>query len=562
MSTYTYTTVDVPGAANTVVFGVNNLDQIVGGSSPGHGFLYSGGTFTTIDPPGSTSVDYPANGLVSISPAAVGINDAGQIVGRYDIPGSTHAFLYSGGTYTTIDVPNGVGGDAQGINNSGQIVGIYGDASGIAHGFLLSGGSYTTLDDPQATTITDATAINGSGQIVGFYTDSSGHDHGFLLSGGGYTTIDDPSGTNTIATGINDAGQIVGQYSDSNNVSHGFLYSGGTFTTIDDPLGSAGTLAFGINNAGQISGTYIDSSRVAHGFLATPDTDTMAEPPALMVPSSRLTVPAGGSTQMGITASPVDSDDKLSVTISGVPAFESITAPSGDTVTSQLVRGHAGSSTLTFTISAPVGQSISGLTLHSSFPGKGQPVNTFTVTASNSTSGEAGTSATKTITVTDPPTLSGIAPIHASGASDLVLRDVNSGAFEVNDIANNALASAYSMGAVGLEWQVAGFGNFSGQANETDMMMHNTNTGALEANNALAGASSAGAVGLNWELGRVAPESLSASAGSIDASNQAAQLVQAMAGFGGGSGAGEGLNTVPLGADTSQLTLLTTPQHA
>jgi hypothetical protein len=40
------------------------------------------------------------------------------------------------------------------------------------------------------------------------------------------------------------------------------------------------------------------------------------------------------------------------------------------------------------------------------------------------------------------------------------------------------------------------------------------------------------------------------------------QLVQAMAGFGGGSGAGESLNTTPLGADTSQQPLLTTPQHA
>jgi hypothetical protein len=39
------------------------------------------------------------------------------------------------------------------------------------------------------------------------------------------------------------------------------------------------------------------------------------------------------------------------------------------------------------------------------------------------------------------------------------------------------------------------------------------------------------------------------------------QLVQAMAGFGGGSGAGESLNIAPLGADASQQ-LLTTPQHA
>jgi hypothetical protein len=35
-----------------------------------------------------------------------------------------------------------------------------------------------------------------------------------------------------------------------------------------------------------------------------------------------------------------------------------------------------------------------------------------------------------------------------------------------------------------------------------------------------------------------------------------------MVGFGGGSGAADGLNTAPLGADTSQQQLLTTPQHA
>jgi hypothetical protein len=41
-----------------------------------------------------------------------------------------------------------------------------------------------------------------------------------------------------------------------------------------------------------------------------------------------------------------------------------------------------------------------------------------------------------------------------------------------------------------------------------------------------------------------------------------AQLLQAMASFGGGSGAADGLNAVPLGADMSQQTFLTTPQHS
>jgi hypothetical protein len=39
----------------------------------------------------------------------------------------------------------------------------------------------------------------------------------------------------------------------------------------------------------------------------------------------------------------------------------------------------------------------------------------------------------------------------------MVLRDVNNGAFEVYDIANNQLTGAASLGQAGLEWQVGGF---------------------------------------------------------------------------------------------------------
>jgi hypothetical protein len=37
------------------------------------------------------------------------------------------------------------------------------------------------------------------------------------------------------------------------------------------------------------------------------------------------------------------------------------------------------------------------------------------------------------------------------------LRNVNTGAFEVYDIANNMITSATSLGAVGLDWQLGGF---------------------------------------------------------------------------------------------------------
>jgi hypothetical protein len=107
----------------------------------------------------------------------------------------------------------------------------------------------------------------------------------------------------------------------------------------------------------------------------------------------------------------------------------------------------------------------------------------------------------------------GIAPIHAPGASDLVLRNVNTGAFEVYDIAGNQLTGDASLGAVGLDWQLGGFAA-------------DPPTGSMS--------------------------------GSGGQSDSASQLVQAMAGFGGG-GAAESLNAAPLGADASQQQFLTPP---
>ena len=69
---------------------------------------------------------------------------------------------------------------------------------------------------------------------------------------------------------------------------------------------------------------------------------------------------------------------------------------------------------------------------------------------------------------------------RANETGDMLMRNSNTGAFEVYDVANNQITSAGSMGQVGLEWQVAGFGDFSGHANETDMLMRNSNTGAFE----------------------------------------------------------------------------------
>jgi len=145
-----------------------------------------------------------------------------------------------------------------------------------------------------------------------------------------------------------------------------------------------------------------------------------------------------------------------------------------------------------------------------------------------------------------------------------MMRNANTGAFEVYDIGNNQIMSAFSLGTVGLNWQVAGFGPMNG-AGASDMVLHDTNTGAFEvydiANNQLTTAASLGSVGLDWQVGGFAADPPTTSTASMGNSSQAAQLVQAMAGLDGSGGAAESLTSVPLAADTSQ-PLLTTPQHA
>src|SRR5262249_21720438 len=147
------------------------------------------------------------------------------------------------------------------------------------------------------------------------------------------------------------------------------------------------------------------------------------------------------------------------------------------------------------------------------------------------------------------------------GETDLLLRNVNTGGLEVYDINNNQLTGAAFLGPIGLEWQFAGVAPVSG-AGRSDLVLRNVNTGAFEvydiANNMITSAPGLGAVGLDWQLGGFAIDPPTASMGD---SNQVAQLVQAMAGFGGASGAADDLDIAVLAADTSQ-PFLTTPQPA
>ena len=173
------------------------------------------------------------------------------------------------------------------------------------------------------------------------------------------------------------------------------------FTPKAGAPGSSTTTTFTLSDlsSADATPTVNSSTTVINTDPAGADQDTVAEAPVFTSPiPGNLTVTPGGSIALGINAAPIDSDDSVSVKISGVPKFEQITAPSGDVVTST-----KNGPTYTYTISAPTGQAVGGLTLISNYTGPGHPTNALTVSATNSTAGEAATSVSHTINVTDPP---------------------------------------------------------------------------------------------------------------------------------------------------------------
>ena len=129
----TITAFAVPGASATIANNLNASNQTQGfyvdaADDTVHGFLRDGdGTLTfPVDPAGATET------------VLFGNNDANWVVGRYaDASGITHGiFFVTPGEYLTFDFPGSSFTSLNGINQQGYICGRYLDAAGGQHGFL------------------------------------------------------------------------------------------------------------------------------------------------------------------------------------------------------------------------------------------------------------------------------------------------------------------------------------------------------------------------------------------------------------------------------------------
>ena len=264
---YLVHTVDYPGQniQGHWLTGVNNVGQIVGDyqdqNSIAHGFVYSAGTFSA-----------------PLTPAAAvfAINDSGQIAGETSDSTGLHGVIFNGGTPSPpVDFPNSVSTEILGINNAGDIVGDYqlaGSSAPLA--FRRSTGTFAGPLNVPGAARSLATGINNAGTVVGTFYDALGITHGFVMSGTMGTQFDVPSSTRTELWGINSADQIVGCYEDAvlPGKSYPFVHLSGFIHTFHIPMAASGC-ALKINDAGQIVGYYYDAGGMSHGFVATPVPD-------------------------------------------------------------------------------------------------------------------------------------------------------------------------------------------------------------------------------------------------------------------------------------------------
>ena len=313
------------GGANSFALGINNLGQVVGGSSrfgeagtwptqwnngPAASLATLGGdgTATAINNSGQMAGYSYTTGnavahasywtgttMIDLGSAgggdsrATGINDLGQVVGysftRDQL--SSVAMVWNNGSATQL-VGGGLYARAEAVNNVGQVVGSSSTfGSGTIHATLWNGNVLSDLESIQG--VSSADAINDKGLIVGYSEISpfTIERHATLWNGSAITDLGAlDGGFFSYATSINDAGKVVG-YSTrfGNGGEHGTYWDGGTLIDLNTLLDSSGQgwevmLAFDINDRDQIIGVGIDTFGQTRAILLTaanvPEPDTCA----------------------------------------------------------------------------------------------------------------------------------------------------------------------------------------------------------------------------------------------------------------------------------------------
>lgn len=184
-----------PGDASSYAADINDSGQIVGGSCSGaHALLWQNGVMQDLGklPSGQER-------------ETCGINNYGQVVGWCFVQfgySYSRAFLWQNGVMQDLGLLNGYYSSsyAYGINDSGQIVGKYG-----YHAFLWQNGMMQDLGTLGGSE-SGAYSINNKGQVAGWAEGTDGQSHAVLWDP---IIIPEPSGLLALASGLGAFGVLL-----------------------------------------------------------------------------------------------------------------------------------------------------------------------------------------------------------------------------------------------------------------------------------------------------------------------------------------------------------------
>lgn len=178
---------------------------------------------------------------------------------------------------------------------------------------------------------------------------------------------------------------------------------------------------------------------------STTDPTTVTTAPVVSVADKTIDVAAGGKADLGVKVATTDPNDAVSVTITGLPRYETIT----DNLDGQVFQGKS--------ITLTADQVNSGLTLQSNYHGRGTPVSELTITATGKdpATGATSTSTPQTITVTDPPATSTSTTGQGSSTGGKNVADHNGGVHDWKG--GGACASAHQQVALLNQYLAGGF---------------------------------------------------------------------------------------------------------
>lgn len=200
-----------------------------------------------------------------VSSTALGINNAGQVVGYATATDNTpYPAIWQAGVISKLATR---GGAALKVNSKGIAAG-----NGIStDGLRLNATLYI---DEQAIdlgtfggTFSNVNGINDNAQVIGYARTLDEKDHAFLIDETGIMDLGTFGGQYSYAYGINNSGQVVGSAYNADGISRCFLFNGSNLTDIGT-LGGKVCIAWAINDAGQVTGNASTAnSGPAHAFI-------------------------------------------------------------------------------------------------------------------------------------------------------------------------------------------------------------------------------------------------------------------------------------------------------